>query len=399
MVPYRAVSLFSGCGGFCEGVRLSGFSVRAAVEADPYAIQTYAQNFPDVPLFHGDIKDFLNRRSTSWKAGSAHFDHLASAPTDLVFGGPPCQGFSQIGPRAVDDPRNSLYREFVRVLKKLRPSVFIMENVPNMLLIAGGRFKAEVLASFATAGYRNTTVAVISASDFGVPQMRKRAIFFGIRNGLDIGMDIGDFFAKTLDCERQPSATVADALWDLPAEISADDQPLPYPPFPRARRDRHAAAEYRLDRVGQWYSKEYKLAGVGSAKLLYNHHTKGIQERRLKLIAELKPGANGRTLSPETWQGLRAEKWRRLDPEKPSHTILAQMHRDMSEWVHPWYERWITVREAARLQSFHDGFVFKSSEWQMLKQVGNAVPPLMARALAAVACAALDRIGTAEIRG
>jgi DNA (cytosine-5)-methyltransferase 1 len=234
---------------------------------------------------------------------------------------------------------------------------------------------------------------VISANEFGVPQMRKRAIFFGIRNGLDLGMDVGDFFAKALDSQRQPSTTVGDALWDLPAEISADDRTLPYPPFPRARRDRHCAAEYRLDREGRWYSKEYKLAGVDGARLLHNHHTKGIQERRLKLIAELKPGANGRTLSPETWRGLRAEKWRRLDPKKPSHTILAQMHRDMSEWVHPWYERWITVREAARLQSFHDGFVFKSSEWQMLKQVGNAVPPLMARALAEVASAALDRIG------
>ena len=145
-----------------------------------------------------------------------------------------------------------------------------------------------------------------------------------------------------------------------------------------------------------WYPKAYKLAAVDSVRLLHNHHTKGIQDRRRRLITELKPGANGKSLSPAIWQGSRAEKWRRLDPGKQSHTILAQMHRDMSEWVHPWYERWITVREAARLQSFHDGFVFKSSEWQMLKQVGNAVPPLMARALTAAVRAALDRIGDSD---
>lgn len=393
MALYRAVSLFSGCGGFCEGIRLGGFSVEAAVEADPFAIQTYAHNFPEVPLFHGDIRDFLNRRSTSWNEESHRFEGIFSGPTDLVFGGPPCQGFSQIGPRAVDDPRNSLYKEFVRVLRKLRPRAFVMENVPNILSIADGRFKAEILGALAAAGYRNSTVALIKASDFGVPQARKRAIFFGIRNGLDLGMEAGEFFAKTLDAEHQSGPTVAEALWDLPAEVSLDDGPLAYPPYPRARFNRLPAAEFRLDREGRWYSKEYKLAAMDSAKLLHNHHTKGIRERRLKLIAELKPGANGKTLLPETWQGLRAEKWRRLDPNKPSHTILAQMHRDMSEWVHPWHERWITVREAARLQSFHDGFVFKTSEWQMLKQVGNAVPPLMARALAAVAQAALDRIG------
>lgn len=392
MESYRAVSLFSGCGGFCEGVRLSGFTVRAAVELDPFAVQTYLYNFPEVPLFHGDIGDFLNRRSTVWKAEASRFEHLSSAPTDFVFGGPPCQGFSQIGPRAVDDPRNSLYKEFIRVLKRLRPRVFVMENVPNMLLIAGGRFKAEILGALAAAGYRNTAVAVVTASDFGVAQTRKRAIFLGIRDGLDLGMDVADFFAKTLDAERQPTPTVGETLWDLPAEVSPDDGPLAYPPYLRPQRNGHAVGEFRLDRSGLWYSKEYKLEALGGPKLLHNHHTKGMEERRRKLIAELKPGANGKTLSPETWQGTRAEKWRRLHPDRPSHTILAQMHRDMSEWVHPWHERWITVREAARLQSFHDGFIFKTSEWQMLKQVGNAVPPLMARALAAVAHTALDRV-------
>jgi DNA (cytosine-5)-methyltransferase 1 len=100
----------------------------------------------------------------------------------------------------------------------------------------------------------------------------------------------------------------------------------------------------------------------------------------------------GDSLPAGVWNGSRPEKWRRLHPDRPAYTILAQMHRDLSEWVHPDHQRWITVREAARLQSFHDGFVFKSSEWQMLKQIGNAVPPLLGRAICRVALRALEQL-------
>jgi site-specific DNA-cytosine methylase len=132
---------------------------------------------------------------------------------------------------------------------------------------------------------------------------------------------------------------------------------------------------------------------VADGKLrLYNHHTKEIQERRKNLIALLKPGAKADSLPVKIWNGARPEKWRCLHLDRPAYTILAQMHRDLSEWVHPQHQRWITVREAARLQSFRDGFIFKSSEWQMLKQVGNAVPPLLARALASAAERVLERL-------
>ncbi|WP_093577155.1 DNA cytosine methyltransferase [Amycolatopsis rubida] len=386
----RAVSLFSGCGGFCEGVRLGGFDVHAAVELDRYAVETYRHNFPEVPLFHGDVCDFLNDGSVGWRRERPRFLHVKQTPTDLVFGGPPCQGFSQIGPRAVDDPRNTLYQEFVRVLAVLQPKVFLMENVPNMLALAGGRFKDEVLAALSNVGYSNAGVALVYASDYGVAQLRRRAIFFGVSDKYDLGMDARDFLVKSLEAERVPTPSVGKVLQDLPEGVSEDDGPLPYP---SGRRVTKPGREYRLDRDGNWYSSELKLAALGGLSVqLYNHHTKSMMDRRRELIQGLKAGANGRTLSPGVWSGARAEKWRRLDPEKPSHTILAQMHRDMSEWVHPWLHRWITVREAARLQSFHDGFVFKSSEWQMLKQVGNAVPPLMARALAVVAAAAISRL-------
>ncbi|MFI6773975.1 DNA cytosine methyltransferase [Nocardia sp. NPDC050412] len=395
MAPYRAVSLFSGCGGFCEGVRLAGFSVRAAVELDRYAVQTYRQNFPEVPLFHGDVQDFVAPESSTWREEGARFGHLSREPVDLVFGGPPCQGFSQIGPRAIDDPRNGLYREFIRVLTQLRPKVLLMENVPNMLAIAGGRFKGEVLEAMAEAGYRNVGVAVVTASDFGVAQVRRRAIFFGVRDDLDLGMEAGEFLSKTLEGQKQTTPTVWQILRDLPEQLAGDDGPMRYP---AVRRASTYARELRMDCEGRWYGKAYKQNSLSGPVELHNHHTKGMQDRRRALIAHLDPGANAKSLPADVWSGKRAEKWRRLHLDRPSHTILAQMHRDMSEWIHPLYERWITVREAARLQSFHDGFVFKSSEWQMLKQVGNAVPPLMARALATVADAALVRMGERKSR-
>jgi DNA (cytosine-5)-methyltransferase 1 len=147
----------------------------------------------------------------------------------------------------------------------------------------------------------------------------------------------------------------------------------------------------RLDSAGKPYSKAAKrLRGIGRGKIeLHNHHTKEMQAKRAHLISFLKPGQKADSLPKSIWNGARPEKWRRLHPDLPSYTILAQMHRDLSEWVHPKRERWITVREAARLQSFHDGFVFKSSEWQMLKQIGNAVPPLLAYAAGRMADAIL----------
>lgn len=174
-----------------------------------------------------------------------------------------------------------------------------------------------------------------------------------------------------------------EALSDLPKEVSADDGPLPYP-----RKSRSDYSDYqklmRLDCGEPLMSAEKKRQRLQKDQL-FNHHTKEIQERRKAILVAIKPGARGDSLPKELWNGTRGHKWRRLDPDKPSYTILAQMHRDLSEWIHPTYDRWITVREAARLQSFHDGFLFHGSEWQQLKQVGNAVPPLLGLAVARAA--------------
>lgn len=389
MSSYSAVSLFSGCGGFCEGVRLAGFEVKGAVEHDRFAVETYRHNFPEVPLFPSDIHAFLDVGSEEWKAVAPRFPGLQRDAVDLLFGGPPCQGYSQIGTRILDDPRNELYLQYVRILNALRPRVFLMENVPNMLLLAKGRFKREVLEAFAEAGYANCGVTVVAATDYGVPQLRRRAIFFGVRDGQELGMNATSFFEQVMARQKRAAMTVRQAIGDLPQRTAIHYEDLPYPPVDVTN---DILNELRLDRDGSWYAAEYKQRQAGDRQRLHNHHTKEIQERRKQLIALLAPGAKADSLPVEIWNGARPEKWRRLHPDKPAYTILAQMHRDLSEWVHPEHQRWITVREAARLQSFHDGFVFKTSEWQMLKQIGNAVPPLLARAVATAAEAALQRL-------
>jgi DNA (cytosine-5)-methyltransferase 1 len=373
-----AVSLFSGCGGFCEGIETSGFDIRVAVELDKFACETYRYNFPSTPLFDDDVHHFLT-------TGSDHRAQYRLQNVDLVFGGPPCQGFSQIGKRDLDDERNELYKQYTRIVAELKPRIFLMENVPNLALMNKGHFKHLILREFAELGYSNAVMLRVSADDFGVPQTRQRVIFIGTRDedGLDVDLEsLCQCILEGLKVEHP--VTVWEAIGDLPANIVHSGETLPYP---KTSRPSTFQRNMRLDYDGTVYSKSAKRdRGLGKqASLLFNHHTKEIQARRAHLISLLKPGFKADSLPKEIWNGARPEKWRRLHPELPSYTILAQMHRDMSEWVHPSLNRWITVREAARLQSFHDGFIFRGSEWQQLKQIGNAVPPLLGHALGVLA--------------
>lgn len=381
---YRSVSLFSGCGGFCEGIEQSGFDVLHAVEHDRFACETYRHNFPDTKLLEGDVREFLRSEK---EVAENDLGNL-----DLLFGGPPCQGYSQIGTRRLDDIRNDLYLEYVRILRRLRPRVFLIENVPNILLLNGGHYTKRIMTALRRAGYGNATFVRVSAADFGVPQDRRRVFFIGTRDDLPFPYDLRDFAESTLDSQRvRNPTTVWDAIGDLPSKVVPSGSLLPYP----AKAFSSYQKVMRLDFSTRLYPKRVKRRrGISQEEYaLHNHHTKEIQERRLALISILEPGKKADSLPKAVWNGKRPEKWRRLHPDQPAYTLLANMHRDLSEFVHPRLNRWITVREAARLQSFHDGFVFMSSEWQMLKQIGNAVPPLLARAIGNVAHQALLVLG------
>ncbi|KAF0675908.1 DNA cytosine methyltransferase [Profundibacterium mesophilum] len=381
-----AVSLFAGCGGFCEGMEVAGFDVRVAVENDRFACETYRANFPETKLLEIDIHDFLK-----------HEDHHRFCGDDVsvVFGGPPCQGFSQIGPRDIGDERNDLYLEYARVVQTLKPKMFIMENVPNMILMNRGHFKHAIISHFMRLGYSNTAFIKVSAADFGVPQTRERVFFFGTRDDLKFEGSLEEVARSLLAKQkvRRP-VTVWEAIGDLPSGVVDSGEVVGYP---EAETPSDFMKKVRLDGRSGPFSIRRKRAkklafDESGVPMLHNHHTKEIQARRAHLISFLKPGQKANSLPKHIWDGARPEKWRRLHPDLPSYTILAQMHRDLSEWVHPKSERWITVREAARLQSFHDGFVFRTSEWQMLKQIGNAVPPLLGRAAGQMALGILQRV-------
>jgi DNA (cytosine-5)-methyltransferase 1 len=337
---HRAVSLFAGAGGFCEGVRLAGFKVICAVESDSYACETHAANFKNVALFDGDIRRFLRDE----RKGVPSKSKLIERGIDLVYGGPPCQGFSIIGPRDHDDPRNDLYREFVRVVRELKPSIFIMENVPNMVAMKSGHFKSKILSAFRRVGYKRTAILPLISSDFGVPQHRRRVFIFGLRDDLPCNADLQQKLSKLIAKEIVPrSVTVAEAISDLPSKVSAENKPLKYPDKPKKPLSAYQKL-MRLDCSTPILSSDRKRAVIEEDKL-YNHHTKGMEARRKKIVRKIQPGGTGAELSKRLWKGIRGHKWRRLDPMQPSYTILAQMHRDMSEWIHPKHQRWITVRE------------------------------------------------------
>lgn len=388
-MPLKCVSLFSGAGGFCEGFRLAGCKLLCAVEADVQARMTHSANFKEVPLFRDKIERFL----TEEHVGTPGLEELAEEEIDVVYGGPPCQGFSQIGTRKLSDPRNRLYEEFARVVGLLAPRVFVMENVPNMVAMHGGHYKSLVVQAFGRSGYNRVALVSALASEFGVPQKRRRVFFVGLRDSLPFPGDFETAAADFIESQKTShTVTVWEALSDLPAEISEDDAPLPYPRKPSGRYSEYQKL-MRLDWDAPLLAADQKRGTMEVAEL-HNHHTKGMRERRKRIVARIRPGGSGDSLPTELWNGVRGHKWRRLHPDRPSYTILAQMHRDLSEWIHPRHDRWITVREAARLQSFHDGFVFLGSECQQLKQVGNAVPPLMGLAVAR----AVTRLLEASVR-
>jgi DNA (cytosine-5)-methyltransferase 1 len=255
--------------------------------------------------------------------------------------------------------------------------MFLLENVPNLLLMNKGHFRDAILSHFAEIGYSNTIYLKVSAADFGVPQTRERVFFLGTRDDLGLKGDLASLAQSLLDQLKTPEPiTVWQAIGDMPSAVVPSGHVMPYPAISEPSSFMRMM---RLDYSDGPYKQEWKQRQADGL-VLYNHHTKEMLAKRAHLISFLKPGEKANSLPKEIWNGARPEKWRRLHPDLPSYTILAQMHRDLSEWVHPKLERWITVREAARLQSFHDGFIFKSSEWQMLKQIGNAVPPLLAHA-------------------
>jgi len=374
------IDLFAAPGGLSLGFKMAGFKPIAGIDVDSRAMETYSYNFPETSAITADIRK-LDGRILMRDLG------LSPGDLDAVVGGPPCQGFSTIGrvkiasvsnqhPRFVRDARNDLYREFIRIVGDLQPVCFVMENVQGLISYRNGKILSDIEKSFMKLGYR-VEWKVLNAVNFGVPQVRKRIFFIGTRlkdTSIIWPQETHGHAPQgntSSSVHLEPPVTVWDAIGDLPEPVLG--------------RPRLSDVEMDYDR--EPFSKYQKWARQGSIKI-HNHIARQHTSRDIRAFSIMKEGQRWKDLPPSIKKlyGYRDDifhdKMRRLRRDQPSWTVVAHLHKDGYMYIHPTQPRTITVREAARLQSFPDRFIFRGSRTDQFRQVGNAVPPLLARAVA-----------------
>lgn len=334
---YTVLDLFCGCGGLSLGFEQAGYDVLAGIDVWKDSLVTYQANHKNSKAIQADLMA-LQPEDVS--------ETIGTKSVDVIIGGPPCQGFSIAGKRIIDDERNKLYKSFVRMVEYFKPKAFVMENVPNILTMGKGIIKESILRDFENLGY-NVSTKVLLASNYGVPQNRRRAVFVGLLNGLEY-----QYPGPT----TLTPVTAKDAISDLPEDTLAEG--ASYVTAPQSE-----------------FQKQIRQGSTG----VYNHEITIHTEQTQRIIAMVPDGGNYKDL-PEELQNTRKVHiaWTRLNSQRPSITIdTGHFHH-----FHYKYNRVPTVRESARFQSFPDTFVFIGNKTSKLKQVGNAVPPMMAKEIA-----------------
>lgn len=343
-----AVDLFAGCGGMSLGVEAAGFNVGVAIEIDPTAALMYENNFPKTKMLCRDIL------SVSGYEIKFHLDNLGlKQEVDLLTGGSPCQGFSSIGKRDIDDPRNRLVFEFVRMIKELKPKYFIFENVPGILKGEQQKFFKELVSQCNQLGYQlSNNKPILNALNYGVAQSRKRVFIIGSREDMSVAShpkQLSSFF------------NVEQAIGDL------EDVAAAYTEKDRIYDDRVK------DPNAKHFLNCYKRFNVnGLTGHLISKHKQEIIDR----FAAVEVG----TTEP-------ISRFYRLKPDGFSHTLRAGSSNKRGSHtaprpIHYKHPRCISVREGARLHSYPDWFKFHQTIWHSFRAIGNSVPPLLAKAIA-----------------
>ena len=357
------IDLFCGAGGLSCGFRDAGFTVLAGIDNWEDALVTYRHNFPGTKTINADIKNITVKEIDALLKRDAK-------EIDVIIGGPPCQGFSVSGKRLMNDPRNKLYKSFVSLVAHYKPKLFVMENVPGVMRLFNGKVKEQIITDFAAIGY-NVETALLSAQDYGVPQQRKRVFFAGINPAKIKNVTSFKFPNVTHGNDNNliPFVTVKDAISDLdfiPDDIALDD-----------------CIDYKLPALNGYQKLMRK-----KSKKLYNHvaviHTK----RTKQIIAMVPDGGNYKDLPKELWETRKVHiAWTRMNSARPCFTI------DTGHNHHFHYKenRVPTVRESARIQSFPDAFLFFGIKTSQFRQVGNAVPPMLSKAIAAKVYATIKK--------
>ena len=361
----NSIDLFCGCGGMTLGFKWAGFHSIVASDIDENCGKTISKNFPETNFILGDISN-IDR---------SNFDKIiSSSEVDVITGGPPCQGFSLANKnrnKIEDDPRNRLFYEFVKVIKWYNPKAFVMENVKGLLSMQKGEVIKTILQEFESAGKGyNVEYKVLKASDYGVPQNRERVILIGYRKDLNIQPEF--------PVKSNQLITVDDAIMDLP-QIHAGEgsEGLKYHKKP---------------------SNDYQILMRKKSLFVHNHIAMKHTQRLIERFSAIKSGQNlldvweshgavKRGKPEEKSQIKFSQNNLRLFGNKPAPTIAASFQ---SNFIHPYLNRNFTAREGARLQSFPDDFIFEGMRTKMswekglsqYQQIGNAVPPLLAYAVA-----------------
>ena len=335
---YNVIDLFCGAGGLSYGFERAGFRTLLGIDNDEAALKTFELNHKNSKTISADITN-LSFEDVKKVIGDAIID--------VIIGGPPCQGMSLSGPRKFDDPRNELYFSFIRLVNEIQPKAFIIENVPGLVSLYKGEIKNSIIKKFDDMGYK-TSYKILCSSNYGVPQKRKRVFFVGSKCG---SYNYPQPQTKQVSC--------IEALSDLPPLIDTIGEPV---------MQYYTAPKSEYQRIMRQRSVEVQ-----------NHIAARHAEHIVNTIALVPPGGNYKSLPP----GFNSTRnfnvaWTRFPDDKPSPTIDTG-HR---HHFHYKYNRVPTVRECARLQSFPDDFIFIGNKTQQFRQVGNAVPPLMAERLA-----------------
>ena len=356
---YRVLDLFCGCGGLSEGFKLAGYQIVGGVDFNQPAIDTYSLNFQDSIGYCGDLSKMDESKIQEI------FGDISNI--DVIIGGPPCQGFSAANrwQKEMDDPRNRLFFEFVKFVDMAQPKAVVIENVQGIITRNNGYAKKRIYEIFEKRGY-TVTHCILNAADYGVPQYRKRNFFVMLKS--DTKFD----FSKLKKVEH--TVTVDEAIGELYGY------------------EEHSSNEaIVLRQPPQTMYQRYLRTNDNK---VMNHEVRYPAEIVQKRISYVPRGGNWKDVPEELWPSNRKNRhssaYKRLDPADRSCTIdTGNAH---SNYFHPFCNRIPTPREAARLQSFPDDFIFNGTRGNNYRQIGNAVPPLLAKAVADVLKVNLDKI-------
>lgn len=351
--PFTAIELFCGAGGLSIGLERAGFKIAIANEVEPDFAKTFQINHPDTRVLTCDIH-LVNFENEAVKSGLS--------TVTLLSGGPPCQGFSTVGSKNQHDPRNSLFFEFIRAARELRPSYVLFENVSGFKKLFNGIAFNALSSELKNLGYE-INAAVLDASDFGLPQERQRTIVVGWGKGLTpVLLPTPTHSGKEGLFEYQRKLTLMDAISDLPPLEAAEEK-----------------TDYKCEPMND-YQKKMR----GDETKLTEHNSSNYGEKMKEILRSVPYGGSVNDLPVKLRpKSYFKNTYSRLLPDRPSPTITRNFGTpSSSRCIHPFQNRALSTREGARLQGFHDSYKFYGSKISKNLQIGNAVPPIFGEIIA-----------------